>query len=128
MLLKCIDTRTCGTRVNIFYQLESFCIIRTDRSSHPEVLLGKGVLKICHKFTEEHPSQSAVSITLLCNFIEITLRHGCSPVKLLHIFRATFLKNTSGQLHLKLNVNFHQFCYMHIILADMIIRSTNKIL
>ena len=24
---------------------------------------------------------------LLCNFIEITLRHGCSPVNLLHIFR-----------------------------------------
>ena len=32
------------------------------------------------------------------NFIEITLRHGCSPVKLLHIFRAPFPKNTSGWL------------------------------
>ena len=32
----------------------SHCI-RTYRSSHPEVFLGKGVLKICGKFTGEHP-------------------------------------------------------------------------
>ena len=32
------------------------------------------------------------------NFIEITLRHGCSPVNLLHIFRTPFPKNTSGRL------------------------------
>ena len=35
---------------------------------------------------------------MLCNFIEITLRHGCSPVNLLHIFRTPFFKNTSGWL------------------------------
>ena len=28
---------------------------------------------------------------MLCNFIEIALRHGCSPVNLLHIFRTPFL-------------------------------------
>ena len=39
----------------------------------------------------------------LCNFIEITLRHGCSPVNLLHIFRTPFTKNTSGQLLLFLD-------------------------
>ena len=32
------------------------------------------------------------------NFIEIALRHGCSPVNLLHIFKAAFPKNTSGRL------------------------------
>ena len=74
------------------------------RSSHPEVLLGKAVLKICSKFTGEHPCRSAISIKLLCNFIEITLRHGCSPVTLLHIFRTAFHKNTSGRL--LLNVPF----------------------
>ena len=42
------------------------------------------VLKICSKFTGEHPMSK-------CNF---TLRHGCSPVNLLHIFRIPFLKNT----------------------------------
>ena len=31
-------------------------------------------------------------------FIEITLRHGCPPVNLLHIFRTPFFKNTSGWL------------------------------
>ena len=68
------------------------------RSSRSEVFLVKGVLKICSKFTGEHPCQSVVSIKLLRNFIEITLPHGCSPVNLLHIFRTPFTKNTSGWL------------------------------
>ena len=29
--------------------------ISSSRSNHPEVLLGKGVLKICSRFTAEHP-------------------------------------------------------------------------
>ena len=37
---------------------------------------------------------------LQSNFIEITFRHRCSPVNLLHIFRITFSKNTSGWLFL----------------------------
>ena len=42
--------------------------IDNNRSSHPEVFLGKGVLKICSKFTGEHPCQSAISIVnLYCN-------------------------------------------------------------
>ena len=67
-------------------------------SSGSEVFLGKGVLKICRKCTGEHTCRSAISIKLLCNFIEITLRHGYSPLHLLHIFRIPFLKNTSGWL------------------------------
>ena len=63
------------------------------RSSHPEVFLEKGVLKICSKFTGEHPCGSVISIQLQSNFTEITFRHGCSPVNLLHIFRTTFTKN-----------------------------------
>ena len=38
-----------------------------------------------------------------CDFskvIEIALRHGCSPVNLLHIFGAPFPKNTLGRLFL----------------------------
>ena len=68
------------------------------RSSHPEVFFEKGVLKICSKSTGEHPCRSVISIKLLCNFIEIALRHGCSPVNLLHIFRTPFPRNTSGWL------------------------------
>ena len=65
------------------------------RSSHPEVFLRKGVLKICRKFIGEHPCQNVISIKLLCNFIEITLQHGCSPENFLHIFRTPFPKNTA---------------------------------
>ena len=64
-------------------------------NSHPESFLRKGVLKIYSKFTGEHPCRSVISIRLLRNVIEITLRHGCSPVNLLHIFRTPFTKNTS---------------------------------
>ena len=62
------------------------------------MFLGKGVLKICSKFIAEHPCRSAISIKLQSNFIEIALRHGCSPVNLLHIFRTPFPKNTSRWL------------------------------
>ena len=68
----------------------------------PEVFLGKGVLKICSKLTREHPCRSAISINLLCNFIEIALWHGCSRVNLLHISRPPFLKNTSRWLLLEI--------------------------
>ena len=60
------------------------------------MLIGKDVLKICQKFTGEHPCRSLISIKLQNNFIEITLRHKCSPVNLLHIFRTPFYKNTLG--------------------------------
>ena len=71
------------------------------RSSHPEVFLRKGVLKICSKFTREHPCRSTISIKFQSNFIEITLRHRCSSVTLLHIFRTPFLNNAFGWLLLK---------------------------
>ena len=67
-------------------------------SSGPEVLYRKVVLKICGKLTGEHPCRSVISLMFHSNFIEITLRHGCSPVNLLHIFRTHFLKNTSRGL------------------------------
>ena len=57
-----------------------------------------------NKKTSSYPEiKVAISIKLLCikllfNFIEITFRHGCCPINLLHIFRAPFPKNTSGGL------------------------------
>ena len=65
------------------------------RSSYPKVFLEKVILKICSKFTGEHPCRSVISIKLL---FEITLRHECSPVNLLHIYRKPFPKYTSGRL------------------------------
>ena len=60
------------------------------------MFLGKGVLKIFSKFTGEHPCRSAIS----SNFTEIGLRHECSLVNLLHIFREPFPRNSSGWLFL----------------------------
>ena len=37
--------------------------------------------------------------------IEITLRHGCSTVYLLHIFKTPFYKNTSGGLLLNFELS-----------------------
>ena len=51
------------------------------------------------KFTGENPCRSVISI-----IIEIALRHGCSPVNLLHIFKTPFSRNTSGRLLLNLTL------------------------
>ena len=54
------------------------------------MFLGKGVLKICSKFTGEHPCQSVISIMLPSNVIENTVQQEDSPVNLLHILRTPF--------------------------------------
>ena len=51
------------------------------------------ISKICH-FLHQNNFQS--------NFIEITLRHDCSRVYLLHIFRTPFPENSSEWLLLKI--------------------------
>ena len=88
-------------RSNVSIQINQQHII-IFRSSHPEVFLERDVLKICSKFTGEHPCRSVISIKLQNNFIEMTLQHGCSPVNLLHIFRTSSSKNTSGWLLLNI--------------------------
>ena len=55
-------------------------------------------VRICSKFLGEHPCRNVISINLLCNFLEIKLRYGCSPANLLHIFGSAFLKNTTWWL------------------------------
>ena len=44
------------------------------------------------------PFADAATQREIIEIIEITLRHGCSPVNLLHIFRTVFPKNTSEWL------------------------------
>ena len=82
------------------------------------MFLGKGVMKIWSKFIGEHPCQSVVSIKLQSNCIIITPQHGCSPVNLLHIHRALFRKNTSGQL-LAQFLNFLRKTYINKIKVNM---------
>ena len=85
------------------------------RSKPPEVFLRKGVLKMWSKFTGEHPCRSVTSVKLQSNFIEITLRHGCSPVNLLRIFRTPFPRKPLGSCFCQQN----HACYMYHIVQIM---------
>ena len=89
----------------IFFIFEIFILEAAFQSCSEEK---NRTLKIDSKFTEGQPCQSVISIKLQSNFIEITLRHGCScnfieitlwhgccPVNLLHIFITPFSNNTS---------------------------------
>ena len=101
--LQCLYLGT--SRTVIVVMIKDRYKIRILRSSLPEVFFGKGVMKLCNKFTGEFPYRGVISIKLLRNFIEIALRYGCYPVNLLHIFRTSFYKNTSGRLLLSTKEN-----------------------
>ena len=75
------------------------------RNNLSEVFLGKGVLKICNKLTEEHPCRSVISIKLICNFIEIWFRQGC--------FHNTYSQNTFCKEHL-----WRGYLYIFGVLAE----------
>ena len=86
------------TRGNVTHCWYQFCKCRTKALS---------IKERTKKFTREHPCRNMISIKLQSNFIEIRLRHGCSPVNLLHIFRTFFHRNPSGGLLL-----FYQQCHL----------------
>ena len=96
------------------------------RSSYLGVFLVKSVLKIYSKFTREHPCRSVISIKLQSN---VSLRHACSTVNLLHIFRTPFLKNTSGGLLLEIKQKWSSVQKIFFIsaIADKKIISTLSI-
>ena len=73
--------RNFRLREKLRFLMKTKCV--NFRSSRSEVFLRKGVLKICSSFIGE-----------------IALWHACSPVNLLHIFRKSFPKKTSGRLYL----------------------------
>ena len=84
------------------------------RSSHPKAFLWKGALKICCKFTGVHQCRSVILIKLQSNFIEMTLWHGCSPVKLL----TSFPRNASGWLLLPLRSSREVWWRLQAIMID----------
>ena len=61
-------------------------------------------MKLCCKFTREHPCQIKIPIKLHSNFIKIKIRYGCSPVNFLYIFWTPFYKNNSEGLLLDYEV------------------------
>ena len=76
------------------------------RGSHPEVFLGKGVLKICSKFTGEHSCRSAISIKFLSNFIISGSCFNCSGVSRYRNFKMLsnncFLEFFGSQIHVRI--------------------------
>ena len=60
-----------------------------------------------------------ISIKLPCNFIEISFRHVCSPVNLLHIFRTPFPKNTSRGLLMSVE-NLPDFEKLFVVMVSKI--------
>ena len=70
------------------------------------MFLGKGVLKMCSKFTGEHPCRSAISITLLCNFIDAFVSEICHPLEeqnIINLAQSQFdhLKNLNLQIKIQ---------------------------
>ena len=59
-----------------------------------------------------HPCVGVISIKLQRSFVKIELLHGCSPMGLLCICKAFFLKNTPGGVLL----NTDNFIYVYTIL------------
>ena len=123
------DTESCSYQKQVAYQKIHGIIDKENlgqrdfRNSRPKVFLVKGVLKICGKFTGEHPCRNVISIKLLCNSVEIAFQHGCSPVNLLHIFRSPFSKNTSRWLLLRLPwtlANFSEQLFLRASLGGYI--------
>ena len=68
------------------------------------ILGGEHWVVVLRKNLSENIQQIYRRTPMPSNFIEITLRHECSPVNLLHIFRTPFLKNFSGRLLLKIKI------------------------
>ena len=87
---------------NIFVKINRYKRERYSRDS--DILLEtlqiqffKGVLrKRCYENMQQinrrHPCRSVISTKFLRNFIEITLRHRCSPVNLLHLSEKFFIR------------------------------------
>ena len=96
-----------------FYNFKSFQIILTYRSNPQKGSTGGesfvDVLWICCEFLGAYPSVGVISIKLQSGFVEIALLHCCYAVCLLHVFRVSFLENTSGGLLLKKDCFIYNF-------------------
>ena len=81
-----------------FSQLQFFTsmlTLNTQKQPSKGVAYSEATSKICCIFTGVHPCRNVISINFQSIFIEIALRHGRSPINLLHIFGTSFSKNSS---------------------------------
>ena len=88
-------------RIIIYYILIKFVFKFICKKRSTQKQLSRGVLiKRCSEYMQQIYRRT--HMPKCDNFIEITLRHGCSPVNLLHIFRTPFYKNAYGGLVLSI--------------------------
>ena len=88
---KCNLCRKLQNSMNILVNTLGY---REVQKQPPRGVLSKRCYENIQQIYRRHPCHSAISIKLQCNFIEITLQHGHSPVNLLHIFITSFTNNT----------------------------------
>ena len=95
-------------KVYHLWDTEDFVMIHTQyESSHSEVFLRKGVLKICSKFTGEHPCQSVISIKLhssACVFSCKFAAYFQNTFFQEHLYVAVFDNNMSKQKDYRLKI------------------------
>ena len=58
--------------------------------------ISKGIMQACTIFTGGHPYRSAISITLQCNVIAVTILHEFCLLNLQLVSRICTFKNTYG--------------------------------
>ena len=97
---------------NIYISTNGVQLLTILRASHTEGFLSKGVLAICNKLGGEHPYWNIVSIKFLYIFIDIALRHGCSPVNFLHISGGRLLNNLTTLWVTKLHFFNNNICFL----------------
>ena len=91
---------------------------RSSRSSHPEGFLGKGVPKICNKFTGEHPCWSVISIKLQSNFSEhLFLRTSLEGCFCQYTFGKGSLLTTASKLRWRRCNGYQIYCIFEIFLC-----------
>ena len=92
-------TKLCIGGVNIFLFID-----RSIQKQPRRSVLRKRCSKVMQQIYRRAPMPKRSFNEVASNFIEIALRHGCSPINLLHISGKPFPKNTSGVL---LYILFH---------------------
>ena len=92
---------TCFYILPVFNERNFIADYYFNYKKHPS----RGVLKKrCFENMQQIYRRTPMPKCMQSNSIEITFRHGCSPVNLLHIFRTLLLRNTSGQLLLTITI------------------------
>ena len=97
------------------YSANTGMVIGFTEAAHQRCSSENVLWKYVANLQEKNPFESVISIKLQSNLIEIALRDGSSPVNLLHIFKTTFPRNTSGWLLLDLVKIILMLCFLLII-------------